>query len=428
VNKVSLNKSPSLKGEMKVPGDKSISHRALMLGAIANGETPVRGLLKGEDNMSTLKAFRAMGIEITENEDSVLVKGKGLHGLSEPGDVLDAGNSGTTIRLMSGLLAGQRFYSVMTGDRYLRARPMKRVVEPLSQMGARIYGREGGRLAPLSIVGTRLKGMAYDSPLASAQVKSSLILAGLYADGLTSVTEPVMSRDHTERMLGHFGVKLERQGTTVSIMGGQELSAGEIIVPGDISSAAFFIVAALIVKGSELKISDVGMNPTRTGIVDVLKAMGGDITLENEREFAGEPVADIVVRSSSLNGVDVGGDVIPRLIDEVPVLAVAAAMAEGKTTITGAGELRVKESDRIKTVSTELRKFGVEIEELDDGMVIEGRGALVGSRVDSYGDHRIAMAMAVAGLVADGETIVGGSEAIDVSFPGFFETLKGISR
>ncbi len=428
MSKTSVNKSPSLRGEMKVPGDKSISHRSLMFGAIANGETVIKGLLKGEDNMSTLKAFRAMGIGITEDEDTVVVEGKGLHGLSEPGDVLDAGNSGTTMRLMSGLLAGQSFYSVITGDQYLRLRPMKRVIEPLTQMGARIYGRDGGRLAPLSIVGTQLKGIAYNSPVASAQVKSSIILAGLYADGLTSVTEPVLSRDHTERMLGYFGVSLDRKGTTVSIEGGQELSAGEIIVPGDISSAAFFIVAALIIKGSELKIKDVGMNPTRTGIVDVLKAMGGDIRLEDERELAGEPVADILVKSSHLKGVEIGGDVIPRLIDEVPVLAVAATMAEGKTTITGARELRVKESDRIKTVSTELRKFGVEIEELDDGMIIEGREALSGCDVNSYGDHRIAMAMAVAGLVADGETIIDGSEAIDVSFPGFFETLKGIAR
>ncbi|MBE9536220.1 MAG: 3-phosphoshikimate 1-carboxyvinyltransferase [Proteobacteria bacterium] len=427
MSKVSVNKSPSLRGETKVPGDKSISHRSLMFGAIANGETHIRGLLKGEDNMSTLKAFRAMGIEITEREGTVLVKGKGLHGLSEPGDVLDAGNSGTTIRLMSGLLAGQSFYSVMTGDRYQRVRPMKRVIEPLTQMGARIYGRDGGRFAPLSIVGTQLKGIAYDSPVASAQVKSSIILAGLYADGLTSVTEPTLSRDHTERMLGHFGVKLDRQGMTVSIKGGQELSAGEIIVPGDISSAAFLIVAALIVKGSELKIKDVGVNPTRTGIVDVLKAMGGDITLENERVFAGEPVADIVIRSSHLKGVEIGGDLIPRLIDEVPVLAVAAAMAEGKTKITGARELRVKESDRIKTVSAELSKFGTRIEELDDGMVIEGRESLSGCNINSYGDHRIAMAMAVAGLIADGETVIDGSEAIDVSFPGFFEALKGLT-
>ena len=428
MSKTSVNKSPSLRGEMKVPGDKSISHRSLMFGAIANGETVIKGLLKGEDNMSTLKAFRAMGIGITEDEDTVVVEGKGLHGLSEPGDVLDAGNSGTTMRLMSGLLAGQSFYSVITGDQYLRLRPMKRVIEPLTQMGARIYGRDGGRLAPLSIVGTQLKGIAYNSPVASAQVKSSIILAGLYADGLTCVTEPVLSRDHTERMLAYFGVNLDRKGTTVSIEGGQELSAGEIIVPGDISSAAFFIVAALIIKGSELKIKDVGMNPTRTGIVDVLKAMGGDIRLEDERELAGEPVADIVVKSSHLKGVEIGGDLIPRLIDEVPVLAVAATMAEGKTTITGARELRVKESDRIKTVSTELRKFGVVIEELDDGMIIEGREALSGCDVNSYGDHRIAMAMAVAGLVADGETIIDGSEAIDVSFPGFFETLKGIAR
>lgn len=428
MSKSIVNKSAPLKGEMKVPGDKSISHRSLMFGAIADGETIVRGLLKGEDNMSTLNAFRAMGVEIVEKEDSVIVKGRGLHGLSEPADVLDAGNSGTTIRLMSGLLAGQSFYSVMTGDRYLRVRPMKRVIEPLTQMGARIYGREGGKFAPLSVVGSKLRGISYNSPVASAQVKSAIILAGLYADGQTSVTEPVLSRDHTERMLGYFGVKLDRIGTTVSIEGGQQLSSGEIMVPGDISSAAFFIVAALIVKGSELKIRDVGMNPTRTGIVDVLRSMGGDIKLENEREIAGEPVADILVRSSSLKGVEVGGDVIPRLIDEVPVLAVAAAMAEGKTTITGAGELRVKESDRIKAVTTELGKFGVEIEELDDGMIIKGRESLVASNIDSYGDHRIAMAMAVAGLVADGESAIEGSGAIEVSFPGFFETLRDVTR
>jgi 3-phosphoshikimate 1-carboxyvinyltransferase len=423
---ITVKKTRGLKGEITVPGDKSVSHRALMLASIAEGDTRIRGLLKGEDNMATLKAFRQMGIAIDELGDEVVVHGRGLHGLMEPEDVIDAGNSGTTIRLITGLLSGQDFFSVITGDQYLRRRPMKRVVEPLSRMGARIFGRGGGDKAPLAIVGSKLKGITYNSPIASAQVKSSILLAGLYADGVTTVTEPALSRDHTERMLAYFGADIERKGATVSISGGQRLTARDIEVPGDISSAAFFMVAALITEGSELLIKNVGINPTRTGIVEILREMGGDLEVLNEREVSGEPVGDIIVRSSKLKGVEIKGDTIPRAIDELPVAAVAASFAEGTTTIRDAKELRVKETDRIAAMAGELRKTGIDVDELEDGMEIVG-GRPRGATCSSYGDHRMAMSMAVAGLAAEGEEmVVLDTECIDTSFPGFEELLRKV--
>ena len=424
---ITVKKTKGLKGEISVPGDKSISHRALMFASIADGDTRIKGLLKGEDNMATLKAFRQMGIAIDEVGEDVVVHGKGLHGLKEPEDFIDAGNSGTTIRLITGLLSGQKFFSTLTGDQYLRKRPMKRVIEPLSQMGAKIFGREGGNKAPLAIAGSKLKGITYNSPIASAQVKSAILLAGLYADGVTTVTEPTVSRDHTERMLTYFGAKIKREGTKVSIEAGQKLTGREIIVPGDISSAAFFMVAALITDASELTIKNVGINPTRTGIIDILKEMGGDLKILNEREVSGEPVGDIIVKSSKLRGIKIKGDVVPRAIDELPVVAVAAAFADGTTTIRDARELRVKETDRIGTMAAELRKIGIEVEEREDGMIIKG-GRPIGTRdAKSHGDHRIAMSMAVAGLAADGEMLVTDTECIDTSFPGFEELIKKVS-
>jgi 3-phosphoshikimate 1-carboxyvinyltransferase len=428
MNSYTVQSAKWLRGEIKVPGDKSISHRSIMFGSIACGITRVTGFLRGEDALATLQAFRAMGVEITDDGATLTIHGKGLHGLSEPTDVLDCGNSGTSMRLLAGLLAGQSFFSILSGDKYLRARPMKRVVGPLAQMGGRIQGRVGGDKAPLAIQGAKLKAIEYDSPVSSAQVKSALMLAGLYADGETVIRETHLSRDHSERMLSHFGARLETFPGGVRVFGGGELSGREVAVPGDISSAAFFMVAALIVPDSELLIRGVGVNPTRTGIIDILKAMGGDIELLHPREESGEPVADIRVRSSRLKGIEISGELVPRAIDEFPVICVAAATAEGTTTVSGASELRVKETDRIAAMSTNLRHAGALIEETTDGMVITGVERLKGCSVESFGDHRIAMSMMVAGLAAKGETRVTDVDCIATSFPGFRELLMGVVK
>ena len=427
MNSITINPAASITGEIIVPGDKSISHRSIMLGAIANGVTTVRGFLRGEDNMATMRAFRAMGIVIDDDGETIDIHGKGLHGLTEPIDVIDCGNSGTTIRLITGLLAGQSFFSVVTGDQYLRKRPMKRIVEPLSLMGARISGRNKGSLAPLAINGGALNPIDYTSPVSSAQVKSAVMLAGLYAEGETRVSEPSLSRDHSERMFRLFGASLERSGNSVVVTGGSELQAQEIIVPGDISSATFFMVAALITPGSELLIRNVGVNPTRTGVIDVLRAMGGSIELVDERELSGEPVADILVRSSRLKGIDIAGSVVPRAIDEFPAICVAAACAEGKTTVRDARELRVKETDRITAMAVNLRRLGVVVDECDDGMDITGVQRLGGGVVDSFGDHRIAMSLSVAALVATGSITVNDVECVATSFPTFFPLLAKVS-
>jgi 3-phosphoshikimate 1-carboxyvinyltransferase len=417
--------STGLRGEITVPGDKSISHRSIMFASLAQGESYIRGFLRGEDNLATLNAFKVMGVEISEPRTGELqVKGAGLDGLQEPGDVLDCGNSGTTMRLMSGVLAGQEFFSVLSGDRYLRRRPMARVIEPLSRMGAQIWGRENNRCAPLAIRGGRLRAVSYKSPVASAQVKSALLLAGLKADGVTTVYEPHVSRDHTERMLSSMGVKVNIFPGGVSIEGGQTLHGRELEVPGDISSAAFFLVAALIVPGSELLIKNVGMNPTRSGVVDILCAMGGDIQVLNEREAAGEPVADLLVRSSELEGIEIGGDMVPRAIDEFPVVSVAAACAHGVTSIRDAAELRVKETDRIAAMEAVLRTFGVQVEGHEDGITIHGRENLRGGKVKSCGDHRIAMSAAVAGLRAVSEVEIEDTACTATSFPSFWELLE----
>lgn len=415
-------------GEISVPGDKSISHRSIMFGSIANGITRVTGFLRGEDNMSTLNAFRAMGVEVEDDGNTLTIHGRGLHGLQEPADILDCGNSGTSIRLLTGLLAGQSFFSVLTGDKYLRKRPMKRVVGPLAKMGARIAGRDGGEKAPLAITGSKLNGISYDSPVSSAQVKSAILLAGLYASGETVVREPHLSRDHSERMLRHFGADIEADGPVVKIRGGRELNGQEIVVPGDISSAAFFLVAGLIVPDSELLIRGVGVNPTRTGIIDILNLMGADLTLQNQREVSGEPVADILVRTSSLKGIEIGGDLVPRAIDEFPVLCIAAACASGRTVVRDAHELRVKETDRIKAMAENLHLAGVSVEETEDGMIIEGGGRFTPFVADSKGDHRIAMSMLVAGLVTPGSSRVDDVECIATSFPNFFALLEQVAR
>jgi 3-phosphoshikimate 1-carboxyvinyltransferase len=417
--------SSPLRGEITVPGDKSISHRSIMLGSLALGKTVVRGFLHGEDNHSTLRAFRAMGIDIQEEENGLLViAGKGLNGLQEPADVLDCGNSGTTIRLMSGLLAGQKFFSVVTGDRYLRKRPMKRVVTPLTLMGARIWGRGGGDLAPLAFQGGELLPIDYTSPIASAQVKSAVLLAGLSCDGVTTVREPHLSRDHSERMLAYFGADIRPFAGGVSLVGRPQLEGREVVVPGDISSAAFFIVAALIVPGSELLIRNVGVNPTRSGVIDILRAMGGDIVLLDERIVSGEPVADLLVRASVLHGIEIGGAVVPRAIDEFPVISVAAACATGTTIIRDAQELRVKETDRIAAMVAELSKLGATLEATTDGMIIEGGASLQGATVDSSGDHRIAMSCAIAALQSGNAVTIHDTGCTATSFPNFWELLE----
>ncbi len=420
----------SLQGRIRVPGDKSISHRALMLGAIAQGETQIEGLLLGEDPRSTASCFRAMGAEISElNTQLVRVKGIGLGQLQEPVDVLNAGNSGTTIRLMLGLLAshpGRLF--VVTGDDSLRSRPMSRVVKPLQQMGANIWGRNGGSLAPLAIQGQALKSIHYHSPIASAQVKSCILLAGLMAEGKTTVTEPALSRDHSERMLQAFGAELnvDLETRSVTVTGRAQLHGQKVVVPGDISSAAFWLVAGAIVPGSDLTIENVGINPTRTGILEALAMMEADIQQENERVVAGEPVADLRVRSSSLKACTLAGDLIPRLIDEIPILAVAAAFAQGTTVIRDAAELRVKESDRIAVMANQLNHMGAKVTELPDGMEITGGTPLSGADVDSHTDHRIAMSLAIAALNASGTTTIYRAEAASISYPDFIPTLQQV--
>lgn len=419
----------ALRGRIQVPGDKSISHRALMLGALATGETVIHGLLLGEDPRSTARCFAAMGAEISElNAQQVTVRGVGLGHLQEPLDVLDAGNSGTTLRLMLGILASHpgRFFAV-TGDRSLRSRPMSRVVRPLQQMGATIWGRESGSLAPLAVHGQTLQPMHYHSPIASAQVKSCILLAGLMAAGATTVTEPALSRDHSERMLRAFGANITVDPATHSatVVGPAQLTGQTVVVPGDISSAAFWLVAGAITPGSDLTIENVGVNPTRTGILEALAQMEADITREHEREVAGEPVADLRVRyTDRLQPFHLSGDVIPRLIDEIPILAVAATVADGISRIQDAAELRVKESDRLAVMAQQLGDMGASLTELPDGLEIKGRTPLNGGDLDSHTDHRIGMSLAIAALIAQGPTVIHRAEAAAISYPDFVPTLE----
>ncbi|MEQ2412918.1 3-phosphoshikimate 1-carboxyvinyltransferase [Blautia acetigignens] len=417
-----IKKLTNLHGEITVPGDKSISHRAVMFGSLAKGTTRITHFLEGADCLSTISCFRKMGIDIENNNGEILVHGKGLRGLSSPTDILDVGNSGTTTRLISGILAGQNFVSELTGDDSIQSRPMKRIMTPLLSMGADITSIKGNNCVPLRIAGHPLKAIHYDSPVASAQVKSCVLLAGMYSDGVTSVTEPVLSRNHTEIMLNYFGAQVTSEGTTASIVPEPSLHAREITVPGDISSAAYFIAAGLLVPGSEILLKNVGINPTRDGLLRVCKDMGADITMLNVN-MDGEPTADLLVRTSSLHGTTVGGEIIPTLIDEIPMIAVMAAFAEGTTIIKDAKELKVKESDRILVMAENLSCMGADITPTDDGMIIHGGKPLHGAVIDSYLDHRVAMSFAIAGLLCDGPLSIKGGDCVKISYPEFYEDL-----
>ena len=417
-----IKKLTTLHGEITVPGDKSISHRAVMFGSLAKGTTRITHFLEGADCLSTISCFRKMGIDIENNNGEILVHGKGLRGLSSPTDILDVGNSGTTTRLISGILAGQNFVSELTGDDSIQSRPMKRIMTPLLSMGADITSIKGNNCVPLRIAGHPLKAIHYDSPVASAQVKSCVLLAGMYSDGVTSVTEPVLSRNHTEIMLNYFGAQVTSEGTTASIVPEPSLHAREITVPGDISSAAYFIAAGLLVPGSEILLKNVGINPTRDGLLRVCKDMGADITMLNVN-MDGEPTADLLVRTSSLHGTTVSGEIIPTLIDEIPMIAVMAAFAEGTTIIKDAKELKVKESDRILVMAENLSRMGADITPTDDGMIIHGGKPLHGAVIDSYLDHRVAMSFAIAGLLCDGPLSIKGGDCVKISYPEFYEDL-----
>lgn len=412
-----IQKMKKAVGQIKVPGDKSISHRAVMLGSLANGVTEISGFLKGADCLSTIDCFRKMGIDIDINGENVTVHGNGLRGLKKPDEMLYTGNSGTTTRLLCGILAGQNFDTSITGDASIQKRPMGRVVKPLSMMGAKIENE----YCPLYITGTKLHGIDYKMPVASAQVKTAIILAGLYADGETVIHEIEKSRDHTELMLSAMGADLTVDNLDITVKPTNDLTAVNVDVPGDISSAAFFLVLGAIMPNSQITVTNVGINPTRTGIIDVLKDMGADITLENVHTSAGETVANITVRSSSLKGTTVGGDIIPRLIDELPIIAVAAVFADGQTVIKDAQELKVKETNRIRAVVDEFNKCGIDITETDDGMIINGGKSIHGADFKTYGDHRMAMSLTVLAQLADSESTLDDSDCACVSYPTFFD-------
>lgn len=413
-----------LRGTVTVPGDKSISHRAVLFGSIAKGITRVEGFLQGADCLSTISCFRRLGIDIENEAGIVTVHGKGLHGLQAPTEVLDCGNSGTTTRLISGILSGQKFPVTLTGDASIQKRPMGRIIKPLTQMGAQITSERGDGCAPLHIQGGSLHGIHYQSPVASAQVKSAILLAGLYAEGVTAVTEATLSRNHTELMLKGFGADISSSGTTASIRPVSELYGQEITVPGDISSAAYFLAAGSLIPNSEILIQNVGINPTRAGIVTVCNAMGADLTLLNERVVSGEPVADLLIRTSQLKATTIEGAIIPTLIDELPVIALMACFAEGTTVIRDAAELKVKESDRIQVMVDNLTAMGAHVEGTDDGMIIEGGHPLHGAVVDSHLDHRIAMTFAIAGKLASGETEITGAECVNISYPTYYQDME----
>lgn len=422
-----IKKQTRLRGELTVPGDKSISHRAVMFGSLAQGTTRITHFLEGADCLSTISCFRKMGVDIERNASEILVHGKGLHGLSASSEILDVGNSGTTTRLISGILAGQSFTSELNGDASIQSRPMKRIMTPLQSMGADIVSIKGNGCAPLRITGKFLQAVHYQSPVASAQVKSCVLLAGMYADGITRVTEPVLSRNHTEIMLNYLGAKVTSQGTTASIEPEPLLKAREIQVPGDISSAAYFIAAGLLTPDSQILLRNVGINPTRDGILKVCRAMGADITLLNVNE-EGEPVADLLIRSSQLHGTTVEGSIIPTLIDEIPMIAVMAAFAEGTTVIRDAAELKVKESDRIAVVTEGLRRMGADIQPTEDGMIIHGGKPLQGAKINSYLDHRIAMSFAVAGTICDGTMDIVKGDCVNISYPEFYKDLYSLGE
>ena len=423
-----LKYTAPLRGELSIPGDKSISHRSVMFGALAEGLTEAENFLTGADCLSTISCFRQMGIDITQEGTHVLIRGKGLHGLLPPARILDAGNSGTTVRLMSGILSGQSFSSTITGDESIRKRPMKRIMTPLSMMNASITSVKGNGCAPLEIHGRNLHSIHYQSPVASAQVKSCVMLAGLYGDDITKITEPVVSRNHSELMLRYFGARISTEGTTVSICPSPRLIGQKINVPGDISSAAYFIAAALLVPGSEVLLKNVGINPTRDGMLRVCKAMGADITYISEDHSGAEPCADLLIRSSTLKGTVIEGEIIPTLIDEIPVLAVLAAFAQGTTVIRDAAELKVKESDRIAVMTDNLLRLGCDVEPTEDGMIIHGGKPLHGASIDSKKDHRIAMSFAVAALACEGEMDIRDADCVRISYPSFYDDLQSLCR
>jgi len=418
----------SVEGEIEVPGDKSISHRAALLGGMAHGETHVSNFLLGQDCLSTLRCLKQLGVPSERQGTEVWIRGEGMEAWTEPTDVLDAGNSGTTMRLMLGALAGSPFVVTLTGDESLRSRPMRRVTDPIKQMGAQIMGRLGGNLAPLTMSGGHLQGQTIRTPVPSAQVKSAIILAGLRASGETRVEEPALSRDHTERMIRGFGIEVLSEKTVVRVHGGGRLTGQDVSVPGDISSAAFFLVLGSLVGRGKIILPNVGVNPTRTGILDVLRAMGADIELIDVSEICGEPRATLCVRPAQLKGIEIGGDMIPRLIDEIPILAVAASLAEGETVIRDAGELRVKETDRICTVAEGLNALGAKVEELPDGLRIQGQHSLRGGQANSLGDHRLAMAWAIAGMLSKEGVSVEDMAAADVSYPDFLAVIKKVAQ
>ncbi|MFH1251530.1 MAG: 3-phosphoshikimate 1-carboxyvinyltransferase [bacterium] len=423
---VRLSKLHRLNGETTVPGDKSISHRAAMFAAIGDGVSTIKNYSSAIDCQTTLDCMRSLGADIRRSGQDIHVHGRGLRTLSEPDDVLNCGNSGTTMRLLCGLLAGQHFSTVLTGDASLRRRPMDRIIKPLVGNGAEIYGRQSNRLAPLFIRGKSLTDVIYELPVASSQVKSAVLLAGLYADGNVQVTEPVASRDHTERMLAYCGVDIHRSGNVISLGKIRQLAAHDFQVPGDISSAAFLIALGLLVPGSHLRLKDVGINPTRTGLLTMLEKMGADLRIDNERSVSNEPVGDIVVQNAKLRAVEIGGTLIPKLIDELPLVAVIATQAEGRTIVKDALELRIKESDRIAAIVGELKKMGASIEESDDGFIVDGPTPLHAAVCKSYDDHRIAMALSVAAWIADGESTIQDADCVGISFPEFYDIAHNL--
>ncbi len=427
MEKITIREGSPIKGIIRVPADKSISHRALILNALSKGKAKIENLLEAEDILRTVEILKSLGVEIHKDGKCWKVNGKGWEGLKEPQDILDAGNSGTTARLILGVLSSLPFFSVLTGDNSLRRRPMRRVVEPLRMMGASLWGREEGNYLPIAVKGGNLKPIHYALPVASAQVKSALILAALHTEGTSIIEEPLPSRDHTERMVNFLEGKVEREGKMLKVKGIQSWKGKSMHIPGDISSAAYFISLALLKKGSQLIVEDVGLNPTRMGFLHLLKEMGGEISWEiEEKEW--EPRGKIEVKSSPLKSITVDREKIPLLIDEVPLLAVLATQAEGTTVIKGAEELRVKESDRISTICENLKKMGAKVEEREDGMIIEGPTPLKGAKVKSFGDHRVAMSMAVAGWIARGETVIEDYECVNISFPSFFDALFSLKK
>ncbi|MCM8818829.1 MAG: 3-phosphoshikimate 1-carboxyvinyltransferase [Candidatus Omnitrophica bacterium] len=417
-----VEKPKKLKGEIEVSGDKSISHRALIFGSISEGITEVSNISKSKDVLSTLNCLKKIGTKIEEREDIVIVEGSKL---KEPEDILDCGNSGTTIRLLSGVLSGHPFYSVLTGDSSLKNRPMDRIIKPLKMMGGEIYGRDSNKFPPLTIIGKKLKGINFKMEIASAQVKSCIILATLFADGYTEIEEPYQTRDHTERMLKYFGGEIEKNGSKIIVKGNQKLKGKKIFVPGDFSSSAYFIAASLVIPDSEILIKNVGLNSTRIGFLKVIERMGGKFEILNKKEISGEPIGDIkIYYSEKLKGVEVFPEEVPNIIDEIPLIAVLGSIAEGKTIIKGAKELRVKESDRIKSITTELKKLSADIEEKEDGFIVKGVKKLKASKVNSWQDHRIAMSLVIASFVAEGKTIIENVECVDISFPEFFDKFR----